>query len=172
MWTAYWFHTTLYTWLVIENRRPYTRIFGRCGKGGLCWGRWCLRLATLQEWGIMYKEVVQSVLLYGSYRWVFMGSILKVIEVFHHMVSRRIKGMTERRTMSGEGGWPPMAEALDTAGIWPIKEYIQRKKYNVVVQAACRTIYKLYTGSEIIPQSPNDRFPTFPSTQSPTTYIY
>ena len=33
---------------------------------------------------MLYKSVVQSVLLYGSESWVVTGAILKVLEVFHH----------------------------------------------------------------------------------------
>ena len=35
-----------------------------------------------------------------------------------------ITGMTTQRTMSGEWEWHPVAEALDTAGLWLIKYYI------------------------------------------------
>ena len=71
--------------------------------------------------GMLHKSSMQSVLLYGSDSWVVMGSMLKLLEVFHHWVERIIVGMTVCCTMSIDWGWTPVAEALDTAGIWPIK---------------------------------------------------
>ena len=46
----------------------------------------------------------------------------------------------------GEWKWPLVAFVLDTAGIWPIKEYIQRRLATIVYQVACRTIYELFMG--------------------------
>ena len=47
----------------------------------------------------------------------------------------------------------PMADALETSGIWSTKEYIQRRQATIVAQVACRPIYKLCTGAERIPGS-------------------
>ena len=40
--------------------------------------------ATVQVQGIHYKAIFQMLLLYGSKSWVVTGSMLKLIEVFHH----------------------------------------------------------------------------------------
>ena len=80
-----------------------------------------------------------------------MGYILRVLEGFHHQVAIRITGMTARRTTSGEWECPPVAEALDTSGIWPIKEYIQRRQANVAAQVDCHPIYELCAGAERVP---------------------
>ena len=48
---------------------------------------------TVRSHGMMYKAVVQSVLMYGSEVLLVMGAFLKVLEVFHHWESRRITGM-------------------------------------------------------------------------------
>ena len=66
--------------------------------------------ATVRVRGMMYKAYVQLVLLYGSGRWL-------VIERFHHQAARRISGKTARRTATGKCEWPPLAEALETAGV-------------------------------------------------------
>ena len=79
--------------------------------------------ATVQAQVMMYKSVAQSVLLYGSNSWVMTGSMLKLIDVLCHWVARRIVGMMVRRTTIGEWECSLVAEALDTAGIFPIKEY-------------------------------------------------
>ena len=55
----------------------------------------------LQARVVLYKAVVQSVLLYGSKIWLVTGAMLKVLEGFHNQVVIIIMGMMERRTMSG-----------------------------------------------------------------------
>ena len=106
---------------------------------------------TVRARGMLYKKFAQSVLLHGIESWVVMGAMLKVIEGFHHRVARRITGMTARHTMIVEWEWTPVAEALDTTGICPTKEYIQRRQATVAAQVACRPIYELCTGAERIP---------------------
>ena len=55
----------------------------------------------LQARVVLYKAVVQSVLLYGSKIWLVTGAMLKVLEGLHNQVVIIIMGMMERRTMSG-----------------------------------------------------------------------
>ena len=81
------------------------------------------------------------------------GYVLKVPEIFHHWSARRIAGMTARRTTSGEWDWTPVADALETAGLWPIKKYIQRRHSTIEAPMACLPIYKLCMGNERIPGS-------------------
>ena len=78
----------------------------------------------MQARGILYKAVVQLVLLYESESWVVTGEMIKILESFHHQVARRITGMAAQRTIDGEWDWPPVSEELKTAGIFPIKECI------------------------------------------------
>ena len=77
--------------------------------------------------------------------------MLKLIEGFHHQVVRRIMGITARHMMNGDQEWPLLDEALDTAGLWQIDEYIQQRHDILAAHVACRTIYELCTGSERIP---------------------
>ena len=44
-----------------------------------------------------------------------------------------------------------MDDALDTAGLWPIKEYIQWRQATIVVQVACWIIYEMCMGADTIP---------------------
>ena len=46
-----------------------------------------------------------------------------------------------------------MENALETAGIWPIKEYVHQRQAKIVSQVACWPIYELCTGTEKIPVS-------------------
>ena len=53
-----------------------------------------------------------------------MGDILRVLDGLHHQIAISITGMTARHSVIGEWEWPPVAEALETAVLWPIKKYI------------------------------------------------
>ena len=77
--------------------------------------------------GMLYKEVAQKLILYGIKGWVVTGAMLKVLEDFHHRASRKIVGMTDRRREDGEWEYPPVDDALEAIGLWPIKEYIKRR---------------------------------------------
>ena len=69
------------------------------------------------------------------------GTMLEVIERFHDRAASQISGKTARRTEIGKWEWPPVAEALETAGVCPIEEYIQQIQDNVAAQVDCRSIY-------------------------------
>ena len=58
--------------------------------------------ATVWERGMLYKAVVQSVILYGSKSWVAKGEMLKLIEGFHNWAAICTEVMMERRTTSGD----------------------------------------------------------------------
>ena len=58
--------------------------------------------AMVQAWGVMYKAVTLSVLLYGSERWVVTGGMLNFLKLFRHREVRWITGMTAS-TWSGWG---------------------------------------------------------------------
>ena len=66
---------------------------------------------------MMYKSVVQTLLLYGSESWVVTGAMLKVMEGFHHRLAQRIAGMSDRKVMEGGWEWSSVAEALEAAGL-------------------------------------------------------
>ena len=53
-------------------------------------------LLTLCSRGEMYKAVAQSVILYGSKRWVVMEEMFKVLEGFHHRAAQRITVLTKK----------------------------------------------------------------------------
>ena len=48
---------------------------------------------TVRPWTMMYKVVVHTVLMYRIDSWVVLDEMLKVLEGFHHWVTRRISGM-------------------------------------------------------------------------------
>ena len=65
-----------------------------------------------------YVQVSRAV---GVYIWErelgVMGAMLKVLERFHHLLARRVTGMTAQYTMVGMCEWTQVAEALETSGI-------------------------------------------------------
>ena len=107
--------------------------------------------AAVWERGMLYKAVLQLVLMYGSKSGVVTRAMLKVLEIFHHRLARRITGMIVRRTTIREWERPLVAEALETAELWTIKEYIHQRQAAVVGQVVCWTIYELCTGAEGMP---------------------
>ena len=53
--------------------------------------------APIKAREIMYKAVVQAVLLYGRKPWAVTDAMMKVLELFHNSITRHITGMTERK---------------------------------------------------------------------------
>ena len=69
---------------------------------------------------MMYKVVVQTVLLYRSESWIVTDAMMKLLEGFNHQILRRLLGKTTW-SIRGEGWeWPLVEEALETTGLWPI----------------------------------------------------
>ena len=94
------------------------------------------------------------VLLYRREIWVVMGEMLKVLEVFHNQVARRIAGNTSWRMRDGEWEWTPVADILYISVVWPIKDYIQSRQANIVAHIDCRPIYHLFgRGADKMPGS-------------------
>ena len=58
--------------------------------------------------------------------------------------------MTDRRTTGGDREWLPVANTLDTAGLWSVQEYIQRRQATIVAQVDFCTIYERCTGADRI----------------------
>ena len=54
---------------------------------------------------VMYKAVIQLVLLYGREIWVVADTMMTVLGVFHLSVSRRISRITARRGAGREWEW-------------------------------------------------------------------
>ena len=52
---------------------------------------------------VPYYTAHMVTMMYGSERWLFMGDMLTVLEVFHHQVARQIAVNTA--WSAGYGGW-------------------------------------------------------------------
>ena len=71
--------------------------------------------------------------------------MLKVLEGFHHRAAQQITGMMSKRGAGGEWYYPLVLEAMETAGINPIKVYIQRRQETIMERVDFRPIYELCT---------------------------
>ena len=58
--------------------------------------------ATVWALGVIYKAVLQMVLLYGIDIWVLKGSMLKALEVLYNRISRSITGNMDWHKAGGE----------------------------------------------------------------------
>ena len=58
--------------------------------------------------------------------------------------------MTDRHAEDGEWEYPTVADTMEAAGLWTIKEYIQRRQATIAAQVTCRKIYEASTGAELI----------------------
>ena len=96
--------------------------------------------------GMFYKAVVQAVLLYGSETWVFTQSMYKALAGFHHRVARRLAGRMPRLEQ-GQWVYPPIQEALEAAGLFPMEEYITRRRNRMVDYVATRPILDICEGA-------------------------
>ena len=92
----------------------------------------------------MYKAMAQLLLLYVSESWVVTGEMLKVQTAFHHIAARRITGMIEKRGEGGEWYYPAVEEAMDSAGIHPIRVYIKRRETTILERVSFQPVYSLY----------------------------
>ena len=80
------------------------------------------------------------------------GAIIKLLERFHNQVAQLITGMTDCYKEDGEWEYPLVADAVEAAGICPIKEYIHIWKATIAAQVACKKIYDVCTGAERTPE--------------------
>ena len=121
------------------------------------WGRISRLLAregaTPTVSGNFYKAIVQSVLLYGSETWVWTESMRLTLQGFHHRVARRLSGLMPR-LVSGEWHYPPIEEALATAGLEPLEVYIARRRETLLAQITSRPIYRICEATNRLPSTP------------------
>ena len=99
----------------------------------------------IKSWAVVYKAVVQAVLLYRSEIWVIIDMMMTVMEGFHHRISRRIAGTTAQRGKSGEREWTLVEAALLVTDLWKISKYLRRRQATIVEYVAGRKIYELCT---------------------------
>ena len=71
---------------------------------------------------MMYKAVIQAVLLYGREIFLVVYMIMTVLKGSYHIIPRRISGMTARRGAGREWEWALVEAALEAEAIWLMRE--------------------------------------------------
>ena len=61
---------------------------------------------------ILFKAIVQAMLLFGSETWVLTPSMEQSLGIFQHRVARRITGRHPKRREEGVWEYPPLASAM------------------------------------------------------------
>ena len=104
--------------------------------------------------GMFYKAVVQSILLYGCKTWFITSQVLSVLEGFHHRMARCLSGKRPYY-LPREDQWayPPIAEVLEGASLYPIKRYISVRQNTLVENIATRPILDLCRETERLSRS-------------------
>ena len=75
-----------------------------------------------------YLTVVEEVFLYGADSWVVKKEDLRKLQSFHSRAIRYMMGTHIQKTMSGEWEYPNHDELLKECGLFPIEEYIKRRR--------------------------------------------
>ena len=101
----------------------------------------------------MYKLVVQLVILYAIKIWVVTDAMIMVLDGFHHIIDRKIVGITARKDDGREWEWASVGVALETAGLWPIREYKRKRQVKLMEYVAGIPMYELLTGVERVEDS-------------------
>ena len=76
--------------------------------------------------------------------------IIKVLMGFQHWEAQRITGMATKRGTGGECKYPFVVEAMESAGIHPIRVHIKRLQTTILERMACRPVYSLFMEAERI----------------------
>jgi ssDNA-binding Zn-finger/Zn-ribbon topoisomerase 1 len=130
--------------VLASNNSDWPAIYKNLKKARVQWGllsRPLIQTGVSPRYqGYFYKAVVQSVLLYGSESWTMTPQMLAVLRSFHHKIARRISGYLPQRNQDDTWHYPPITEALETAGLFPIEHYIRVRQNTIATYIATRPI--------------------------------
>ena len=116
------------------------------------WQKWALIAHPLLHTGVpppvvglFYKANAQVVLLYGCKTLVITPPMLQVLTGFHHKVARHITNHTAQRQREGTWLYPPIAETLQIAKLYPItEEYVRRRQDTIAIYLATHPVLALF----------------------------
>ena len=130
--------------ILLSNNSDWATLYKNIKKARQQWGKLVRVLkqdgASPRAFGMFYKAVVQSVLLYGVETWTITDPMLKALQGFHNRAARRI-GNKMARLVNGEWFYPPLEEAFQEAGLFSIEMYIYRRQQSIAQHIATRPIY-------------------------------
>ena len=78
--------------------------------------------------GKFYLTIVQAVLLYGADSWVVKRDDLRKLQSFHSRAIRYMTGTHIQKRTSGEWEYPDHDKLLKKCRLFPIEEYIKRRR--------------------------------------------
>ena len=101
---------------ITHNNSDWAAVYHNLRKTWQQWGMIYKVLTKTGEivWacGMLYKVILQMVILNRSGNWVVTGAMLKVLEGLHNILDRRIAGMTAWRVDDGEWEYSPVVDAM------------------------------------------------------------
>jgi hypothetical protein len=99
--------------------------------------------ATPKISAMFYKAVCMSVLLFSSETWVLTEDIIGKLTSFHHRVARRITRRHPRPAPDGdEWIYPSITQTLAHAKLYPLREYLQKRKSYLLQYANSHHFYQ------------------------------
>ena len=104
-----------------KARKIWTRITRILGREGV----------DPRIYGLFFKAIVQSVLIFGSYMWVLTYRMDWALGRSQHRVAQRITGRQPRRLGEGRREYTLLAAAKEEAGFEEIRVYIKRRQSTV-----------------------------------------
>ena len=84
--------------------------------------------------------------------------MLTALQGFHNRLTCRITSKVPQRLPSGEWVYPPIAEALDEAGLFPISHYVEERRNRLAEKVATRPIREVIANMERMSGSPNRQY--------------
>ena len=101
--------------------------------------------APINARSMMYKALVQTLLLYGIKIWVVTNVMIIMLETFHHRIARWIEVITEREGHRRKWEWISVDATLEVTSLWPIREYVRSQKAKIMDYVSGRLIYNICT---------------------------
>ena len=101
--------------------------------------------------GVLYKAVVQEVILFGSEKWVMTPCIAGTLGGFHHYMDRWLMVKQPRKEEDGNCRYPSLAAEIAEAGLEVLDNYVARRQNTVAQYIVTPTIMYLYMEAERFP---------------------
>jgi len=97
--------------------------------------------ANPRIFGMFYKAVVQTVLLFGCESWTMTDAMWTVLKGFHYRAARRMADMMAYRGPGGGWIYPSLEEALKKAGLYTMEHYVSKRQQRIVDYISTRPIW-------------------------------
>ena len=80
----------------------------------------------MKKYGILFKVVSQSVILFGLKMWVIPPHLLRALGSFYNWVARRLTDRKPRQQPDTSWVYPNVDYAMEYSVLFPIKDYIKQ----------------------------------------------